>query len=199
MSSKIDKLTPSQEAKIPDYLKKYMEIGLSTTPSNRAAAEKAVTESYAYQKLAPPKFEWYDSPKQGARRAAELYEGTTNVTIEQIKDQASKASYGSFEAYWVAFYDFIISELPVEKDPLIDIVKDIVKDCGVYWTFEDIVVMTEKPIAIHIHDNKLHNPDGLALEYKDGSGVFAVEGVRYASLLEMTIKHASGGTDEEAS
>lgn len=194
--SKIEKLTPEQEAKIPEYLEKYMQIGLSTKPSDRAAAEKAVTESYIYQKLKAPTFEWYDSPKQGARRAAELAEGTLDVTLDQIKDQASKASYGSFECYWVAFYDFIISELPVQKDPLIDIVKSIVMDCGVYWTFEDIVVMTEKPVKIMIKDNKLHNPDGLALEYKDGSGVFAVDGTRYPSLLEMTIKRASNEDKE---
>lgn len=190
MSDTIDKLTPEQEAKIPAYLEKYMAIGLSTKPCDRALAEKAVTDSYLYQKLSAPKFEWYDSPKQGARRAAELAEGTLDVTIDQIKEQASKASYGSFESYWVAFYDFIVSELPVEKDALIDIVKNIVEHCGVYWTFEDIVVMTEKPTLILIKDDKLHNTDGLALQYKDGTGVFAIEGVRYPSLLEMTIKQA---------
>ena len=201
MSTKTDKLTSEQEAKIPEYLEKYMKIGLSTTPSNRPAAETAIIQSYAYQKLPAPKFEWYDSPKQGARRAAELAEGSNFPTIDQIRDQASKASYGSFESYWVAFYDFIISELPVEKDPLIDIVKAIVADCGVYWTFEDIVVMTEKPVAIHLVNNRLHNPDGLALEYKDGTGVICLDGVRYGSLLEMMIKQATemtGGDDEAA-
>jgi hypothetical protein len=186
----MSKPTKEQEAKIPEYIEKYTKIGLSTTPCNRQAAEKAVTDSYIYQKLPPPRFEWYDSPKQGARRAAELAEGTTDVTIEQIKDQASKASYGSFESYWVAFYDFITTEMPATKEPLVDIVKAIVADCGVYWTFEDVVVMTEKPIRISVKDDNLHNPDGLALEYKDGSGTFALNGERYSSLLEMTIKQA---------
>lgn len=188
--NKIDKLTPEQEAKIPYYLDKYLEISMSVTPCDRAEAERAVTDSYLYQKLPPPKFEWYDSPKQGAKRAAQLAEGTDNPTKDQIREQASKASYGSFESYWVAFYDFIVSELPVEKDALIDIVKRIVTNCGVYWTFEDVVVMTEKPTFIGFKDNKLHNDNGPAIAYKDGSGVFSSEGTPYPSLLEMSIKKA---------
>jgi hypothetical protein len=58
----------------------------------------------------------------------------------------------------------------------------------VYWTFEDVVVLTEKPIKIMMKDKKLHNEDGLALEYKDGTGIFAIEGNVYPSLLEMTIQ-----------
>ena len=189
--SKIDSLTPEQQAKIPEYLEKYLQIGLSTTPCNRVNAEKAITASYVYQKLPPPEFEWYDSPKAGIRRAAEIAIGSYDLTDEQIREQASKASYGSFEAYWVAFYAFLAGELPIEKDGLIDIVKDIVVDCGVYWTFEKTVIITEKPVAIHIKDQKLHNSEGLALEYKDGTGVFAIEGVRYPSLLEMVIKQSA--------
>jgi hypothetical protein len=35
---------------------------------------------------------------------------------------------------------------------------------------------------------KLHNEDGLALEYRDGSGIFAINGNIYGSMLEMKIQ-----------
>jgi hypothetical protein len=126
--------------------------------------------------------------------AAQLKAGREDVTQEEIAEQASQASYGSFEAYWVSFYAFIAEQLPVKKDNLCEIVQGIVRNCGVYWTFEDVIVVTEKPVAIHMVDKKLHNETGLALEYKDGTGVFAVNGIRYPSLLDMTISSAATAT-----
>jgi hypothetical protein len=195
----IDKLTPEQEAKIPYYLEKYRKIGFSTTSCDRKKAEDAIARSYVYMQKhdtsmpnKPLKFLWADSPFAGAKMAANVAAGRdpydTSVTREETRDQANKASYGSFEAYWVALYDFIGTELDVKKDELLDIVKDIVNDTGVYWTFEEVVIITEKPVAIHINaENKLHNPNGLALEYADGTGVFAVNGVRYKSMMDMAI------------
>jgi hypothetical protein len=195
--AEIEKLTPEQEAKIPEYLETYLKIGLSTEPCDKAKAEAAITASYEYQKMAKPEFVWVDSPFQGAVVAAQMAKGSEDVTLAEIRDQANKASYGSFEAYWVSFYAFIAEQLPVQKDNLIDIVKDIVMNCGVYWTFDDLVVICDKPTAIHMKDKKLHNPNGLALEYKNGDGIFALEGVRYPSLLEMTINAASEKKEEK--
>jgi len=187
----IDKLTDAQKAKIPEYVEQYKRIGLSTEPCNRALAEKAVGDSYEYLKLKRPTFMWCDSPQAGAKLAAQLAKGSDEVSDEEIQAQKQLASFGSFEAYWVAFYAFIAEQLPVEKDNLIDIVKEIVQNAGVYWTFEDVVVMTEKPVKIHMRDDKLHNPNGLAIEYKDGTGVFYLDGVRYPSLLAMEVEKAS--------
>lgn len=189
MSTKtFDKLTPEQEAKIPEYIEKYLKIGLDTNPCDRTAAENAITRTYQAENHPVPQFIWVDSPFVGAKKAAELVNSTATPTEEQIRDQFSKASFGSFEAYWVAFYDFVATELPVERDPLIDICIDIVKNCGVYWTLDKAVVISEKPVAIHLDsENKLHNPNGLALEYKNGDGIFALNGVRYNSMLDMAI------------
>ena len=195
MTKQIDKLTPEQEAMIPVYLEEYLKIALSTEPCDRAKAEAAVKASYRYQKLPEPEVVWADSPFAGAKIAAQLENGTEDVTPKQIAEQASKASYGSFEAYWVSFYAFIAEQLPVQKDELIDIVKDIVKNCGVYWTFEDVVVLTEKPVSISMVNDKLHDTEKKALLYKDGSGVCAVNGVVYSSLLEVALEGAMSNNE----
>lgn len=195
MSEKISKLTKEQEAMIPVYLERYREIGLSTRPTDRAKGEAAIKKVYAYRKMSEPVIIWADSPFAGARIAAELANGTKDVTKQMISDQASKASYGSFEAYWVSFYAFIGEQLPVKKDELLDIVKELVEELGVYWTFEDTVVLTDKPVRIELVNGKLHSEDGLALEYKDGSGMFALDGTRYSSLIELKLA-ALMGTDK---
>ena len=190
---KIDSLTDAQKAMIPKYVEEYRKIGLDTH-TDRPKAEEAVKRSYKYLKLETPEIFWRESPYEGAKLAAQMAKGDENVTDEEIRAQATELSYGSFEAYWVSFYAFIAEQLPVEKDELIDIVKDIVKNCGAYWSFHGAVVLTPKPIAIHMKDQKLHNPDGLALEYPDGRGIFALEGVQHPSLLDLEIQKAAATT-----
>lgn len=196
----IKSLTKEQEALIPVYLEKYKAIGLSTGPCNREEAEKAITDSYVYLKHAEPKFVWVNDPFEGALLAAQHAKGSKDITEEDIKKQASEASYGSFEAQWVSFYAYIAEVLPVQKDNLHEIVSRIVTHCGVYWTFDGLVIISEKPIEIHMEDSKLHNPDGLALKYPSGRGIYALNGERFSSLLEMKMKHKykeESGSNEE--
>lgn len=207
MSNKqqINELTPEQEAKIPEYRERFLKIGLSTEPTDKAKAEEAIRRSYAYlhktdQKMCVPnpQFVWADSPKLGAKLAAQYAKGSEDVTPEEIKEQADMASYGSFEAYWVSTYSFIANELDVEKDELTDIVTEIVQHCGVYWTFEDVVVVTPKPSKIVMDGEKLSCTTGPALEYANGEGIYAYKGDRKGSLMEvvMAARNEGQGTTE---
>jgi len=187
VKKQIESLTPEQEARIPAYLEKYLAIGLSIRPTDKVKAEKALKASYKYLKMEEPEIRWVDSPIKGAIMAAQEAKGSMDVTRENIRDQASKASFGQFEAYWVSTPSFIANELEVEKDELIDIVNGIIEEVNTYWTFEGLIIATEKPVAIHFENDKLHNPDGLALEYKDGYGIFALNGVRYKDMFDVEL------------
>lgn len=194
MSKTISSLTPEQQAKIPEYLEKFKSIGLSTEPTDRTKAEAAILRSYEYlNKKDPanwsknPEFVWAESPIEGAVLAAQFAKGSEDVTTEEIRAQADNASFGSFDAYWVSTYSYIANELPVEVDELHEIVTDIVKECGVYWTFEDLVVMTPKPVKIAMEDEKLHSVDGMALAYGNGDGLYAYKGDRKGSLMEVVM------------
>lgn len=196
----IDKLTPEQEALIPKYVEEYRAIGLDTKTTDRQKAEAAICLAFRYmqaKKLIPdkgvPEFIWTTNPFKAATLAAQHAKGDTDVTIEEVRDQANYAAYGSFEAYWVVLYAFIAEQLPVEKDNLIDIVKDIIAEAGLYWTFEDLVVICPKPSAIHMKDGKLHNLEGHALQYADGTGLYAVEGNCKNSLMEVVFAARNEG------
>lgn len=200
----IEKLTPAQEAMIPKYVDEFFKIGTSTQPCDRPKAENAVAMSYEYQKLARPDFIWADSPFVGQKMAAQIKKsgalgktlpeikaqiarGDFDVTPEEIVEQAEFSSYGSFEAYWVAFYSFISEQLQPHPDPLVNILKDIVINCGVYWTFKEIIVMTDKPSEIHWNNDQLSNESDMAIKYRDGQGVCAYKGNVYKTLLEMAV------------
>lgn len=191
-NEKLTELTPEQEAKIPEYLERFKAIGLSTEPTDRAKAEAAVRRSYEYLSkqntcVPNPEIIWAESPMKGIVLAAQHAKGSLNVTNSEIQAQASLASYGSFEAYWASTYLFITNELPVEKDELSDIVYEIIQHCGVYWTFEDLVIMTPKPCKIEMKEDKLHSTTGMALQYANGDGLYSVFGERKDSLMEAII------------
>jgi hypothetical protein len=93
----------------------------------------------------------------------------------------------------VAFYTFIAENLPVTRDELIDICNVITQECGVYWTFEGKVIATEKPTGVkYDSQRRLHNPDGFAIEYKNGTGIYAINGNTYGSLLEAKLQEKLG-------
>lgn len=195
MSDKIiSSLTPEQEAKIPYYREMFRQIGLSTSPTDKTKAENAILRSYQYLNKkdpenwsANPEFVWAESPYKGAKLAAQFAKGDENVTVEEIRSQADNASFGSFDAYWVSTYSFIANELPVQVDELHEIVTDIVKECGVYWTFQDLVVLTPKPSKIIMENDKLHCINGMALQYENGDGIYAYKGERKGSLMEVVM------------
>ena len=63
MGALITKLTPEQQAQVPIYLEKWLKIGLSTGPGDRAAAEDAVRRIYEASGRKPPQtIVWLSSP-----------------------------------------------------------------------------------------------------------------------------------------
>lgn len=59
---KIDKLTPEQEAKFPEYVKKYIAMGLCTERANRPLSEDAINLMYKTAGMKNPIIYWSGSP-----------------------------------------------------------------------------------------------------------------------------------------
>jgi len=52
--------------------------------------------------------------------------------------------------------------------------------------YKGIAFISEKPIAIHWKNQRLHNEKGLAVEYSDGYGLYSLNGVRVPKEIVMT-------------
>src|SRR3990167_9375898 len=73
-SIKIQRLTADQKAQMAIYRDRWLQIGLSTEPANRKAAETAIMQAYAVAGLKAPALVWCGSPlSQGLTRAIVLY------------------------------------------------------------------------------------------------------------------------------
>lgn len=61
-SMKIERLTPEQSTRFPEFVDKWTRIGLCTDRAKRKEAEDAMTLAYAAAGLPAPRFVWCDSP-----------------------------------------------------------------------------------------------------------------------------------------
>jgi hypothetical protein len=63
MTQKITSLTPEQLDRFPEFVERWTQIGLCTTPADRVKAEQAIELMYKVEGLKPPKqIVWYNSP-----------------------------------------------------------------------------------------------------------------------------------------
>jgi len=86
--------------------------------------------------------------------------------------------FGQFDAEWLAFADFFENAGGVKyRAPLSPLMR-IVASCGLFWPGEGKVAFFERPNLIR-HDDRmrLHCLDGPALQYPDGTTIYAIHGV----------------------
>jgi hypothetical protein len=89
--SKIEKLTPKQEALLPTYRDKFLEIGLRTGPIDRAIARAAVDQMYVDGGLTPPgMYVFLGSPLAGIV-GANIYRGSQ--VSAQVRAQVGDQVY----------------------------------------------------------------------------------------------------------
>ena len=98
-------------------------------------------------------------------------------------DWWSGACYGQHDAGWLSFYDFFRHETPEMREivrPLDGLT--IMAEAGAnwWWPLDEAAIISLPAVSIHFDERgRLHNTEGLALEYEDGWGVYAIHGVRF--------------------
>lgn len=207
MSQDTKKLTSEQRDKIPEYADKYIKIGTSTARADRPKLEKLFHDLYVDKGREKPVVLWEDSLTKAAILAAKLKkhpQGETlpvdeilktlpTVSKDEIIDMSKHASFGSFNAYWVAYYDFAATEVKKVKDPSVEILKTLAEECAAFWAFKRAIVVSEKPTKMLVNDDfELDCKTGKALEFADGTGVYAVNGTIGSSLIELLIQNKFG-------
>jgi hypothetical protein len=128
---KIERLTPEQVARFPEYVKRWTDIGLATAPADRPAAEVAIRESYRLAGLDGPKrIVWCGSPlSQGLTRAIVLDQGdkirremraSVRASVwasvwASVRASVRASVYGQHDAGWLAFYAFFREQCGLDE------------------------------------------------------------------------------------
>jgi len=88
--------------------------------------------------------------------------------------------WGAQDAYWIAFYKFC-NEIDVQysdKDKhILDLWGDVAESCMWWWAYEGVCFVCDRPQEIHkLQDGRLHNDSDMAVRFRDGWGIYAIEG-----------------------
>jgi hypothetical protein len=184
---KIESLTDAQISKFPQYVKKWLDIGLSCEPCDLEKAKKAAVSAYKAAGLEPPKL-WFvfDSPLSAAVGATMLKAQVWDQVRAQVRDQFRAQVFGSHEAAWLAMYDFIMRELNLSCVLPLNGLMELAKHCGWWSPYAGACVLQHRHSEVHFDEEKrLHNDTGMAVKYRDGFGVWSINGIRVDEQIVM--------------
>lgn len=176
----IENLNEKQVAMLPKYTEMGIKIGLATKPDFDEELVKDLIDKHRVSCGLPETKNWiiYDSPI---------------TAIKEIEDiNTANACYGQHDTSWLTYYLFFRVELGlVEETEPLRYLMEIQKHIGWWWVNEENTIITRQPSKIHLIQKKdlkvLHNENGLALEYKDGTGVYALNGITIPASEEWVI------------
>lgn len=172
----IDKLTPEQEAYLPEFREEWRSVGLSTGPINEDRSRKAVIALYAATGLEAPEVSFHVSPMACLKARHDL------LPADEKDSNPYQATWtsGCMDAYWLAFYEFgrhIGAEYTCNEQ--LDAYIEYAKASGIMYAYEGRAFVSHWPEVIKFDENRLlHSETGLAVEFSDGFGVAAWHGVR---------------------
>ena len=104
-----------------------------------------------------------------------------NLRDNQIR-YVSMHFWGSFEAYWIAYYLFpylhIKQIYTSDQVELLNGWATIARNSGLWYPYGRICFVCDRPSALYLDEQgRLHNELGMAMEFSDGYGFYAWHGV----------------------
>ena len=172
-NKKIESLTESDIAQFDIYVKKWIDIGLSTEPVDLENAKAAVCRAYTNVGLSEPKnFFVTKSPIDAIKLIKTLAPEKSAVDI------FNEMSYGNHDAGWLSFYNYFQEVKGLDCVDKLQPLMDMVKYCGWVSFYEDTVIFQDRPEIIKFDDQKrLHCENGPAIRYRDGFSIYSWHGV----------------------
>lgn len=193
----LEKLTPEQEAKMPEYVQKFTELGLSTLPLNPFLKDELVNIIGRVYKAgglkAPEKVEFYDSPMAVLKAACMLKYGVdeAGITEQMLSTEQPGFIYGSQDAAWLSFYAFFKNETEVTGLDDIQPLIDLLGKCSFVLPYENICFVSQNLSKICMMNGRLHNTTGPAWSYADGFCGYSLDGVAVPKFVIDCINGAN--------
>lgn len=88
---------------------------------------------------------------------------------------------GVFDASAVGYYSFLRNEVGIENEYFWLLAEQV--DFGPIYPLANFVLVSHPPTEIHLRNGLLHRDGGAAMRYRDGFGVYALNGVALPQWL----------------
>ncbi len=185
---KIDKLTPEQEARFPEFVERWTKIGLSTAPCDFEKAKAAAKRIYKDAGLEEPDDSEMYGPFDNPLAAAEFEANVLCKGERPVPEAWQGQIYGNQEAPWMSFYEFMRDVVGVDL-PMIQGFIDMAESCGWWTPLAGACIFQHRPLEIHLDDRKqLHNEDGPAIKFRGEdrrADVWAIHNIRVTERIVM--------------
>lgn len=173
----INELTKEQIDKIPEYVEKWTKIGLDTTPMDRSKARPFVDKLYKFLGLKEnPEIIFADGPKAAWDIVVEK-NGKCDFVWPYLDGQ-----YWSCYIGWVKFYTEVVG---IKIDVDTSIIEESLNFGNIY-PFDDYCIIADKMSICKKNPNGLHCDGGPACEYRDGTRIYALNGVTVPEWIAVT-------------
>jgi hypothetical protein len=189
----INTLTPEQEALLPVYRDRWLGIGLSTEVMDFERAKAALARCYTAVGLTPPTNVHY---AKGPNDAFKIFKGIHPKGGPS--DFLNNCIYGAHDAYWLSFFSYFQEVCNFDLSMINGLVA-YAKEGGWAWVDAHDAIIQERPQFIKMdEENRLHCEDGPAIQYLDGTQVYAWHGNRLDRSRWHWIDNKSTLTAKEA-
>ena len=195
----IDKMTPEQEAQLPVYKDKWIEIGLCTDRLTLDTARPIIDElcTVVLKKEPPKDLVIMPSPISAWKLVCVLAkEGSklADVDIANLPDPDVEFVWpyldGQFNAGSFGYYEFMQEVMGVKLCDEFNVYKKTAKLSLVYTIQDTVWVLADRPMEFALNAAKvLHKDLAPAVHYSDGFSVWMLNGVRVPRWLAETPRH----------
>ena len=198
---KIEELTPEQEAFLPKWRKRFLEIGIDTKPGNEKKVENCIDYFYQVTNNKKPKHIWVDSPLAAnilINIWDELDKLPKDYKLETLKKLSkgkkltsfSTSFWGQQEAYWICFYLFAkiirVKYKPEDYKLLLKYLA-IAKNSFWYYPFKNVCIIVRKPKTVKLNaQERKHCDGGPAVEFHNGFTLWALNDVVVSKEIAET-------------
>ena len=218
----IESLTEEQQAKFPEYVKKWTDIGLSTDNSNFEDVEEDLAKIYKEGGLEPPEVIIHVGSPLSANYLINIIDNTgeydiedpEKMTLEALREHAKKvcptlksynndACYGQHDASWLSFYDYFKRECNLEECNRLEGFYNLAEKIGWFWPCKTFCIICKKPSAIRLDEQgRLHSEDKYSIEFPDGCNYCSFHGIRVEEYVifnpeQITVEDIDSETNIE--
>lgn len=169
----IEKLTKDQTERMSEYTEKFIKAGLDTSRVSMHQAREIVMAIYDNVKQKRPERVYLvDSPLAAIMLYAEL----EKKEVKQCVGQINNFVWGAHEAGWLSYYAYMKDVLKVQWMDLFDKYAQVIH-LGWCLFYENVAIVSQKPIYIRSENDVLHCENGPALMYADGFRLYRYKGI----------------------
>lgn len=132
-----------------------------------------------------------EGEKEFKKQIDDLFKKWLQTSKEDIKDSIRTAVresfWGQHEVFWIAYYRYCESVLGIQYDAesteILAHHEQIARSAMWWWPYEGVCVICDRPACVNMRNGRLHNEVGGAVMFRDGWGVYAIDGVHVPSWL----------------